>query len=176
MFFPPEEFVVFESLHWRINQRVDAHLPGYLMMAPKDSDALNFSSLAPDALSEMGPLLAKVTRVMENQLQPRHLYVGRYGHTSGHNLHFHLIPVYAWVIEAFRRDVRYRMLQQFYTPGVPNSGKQIGFDGAEMTLYIWRELAESLTPPQLEGPTRKETIELLRRALAVDGIALSAPQ
>jgi len=166
MFVPPENLIIFESLHWRINQRIDAKLPGYLMMAPKDPNAVSFSTIAPDALVEMGPILAKVTRAVEDHLHPDHLYVGRYGHTIGHNLHFHIIPVYNWVAEAFRNDSRYRTLQQLYTPGVYCSGKDTGFDGAEMTLFIWRELAESLTPPQIKGPSVTEAIELLRKALA----------
>lgn len=165
MFEPSNEFVVFESTHWRVNQRVDAKLPGYLMMSPKDSSAVSFSTIAREALTEMGRVLAKVTKAVEDQLHPKHLYVGRYGHMGGHNLHFHIIPVYDWVIEAFHADAHYRSLQQFYTPGAHNSGQTTGFDGAEMTLYIWRELAESLTPPQIQGPTVEETIELLRRVL-----------
>jgi len=165
MFIPPQDFVVFESLHWRINQRVDAKLPGYLMMAPKDLNAVSFSAIAAEALIEMGPLLAKVTKAIEKHLHPLHLYVARYGHMGGHNLHFHIIPVYGWVAEAFRNDPRYHALQQFYTPGVYTSGKDTGFDGAEMTLFIWREFAESLKPPQIRGPTIQEIVTLLRRIL-----------
>ena len=135
------------------------------MMAPKDPTAASFSAIAPNALVEMGPILATVTNAVEEHLHPRHLYVSRYGHMGGHNLHFHIIPVYDWVIEAFRSDSRYRALQQFYTNGVYCSGKDTGFDGAEMTLFIWREFAENLTPPQIQGPTVKEMIDLLRRAL-----------
>jgi diadenosine tetraphosphate (Ap4A) HIT family hydrolase len=94
MFIPPDEFIVFESPHWRINHRVDAKLPGYLMMAPKDPNAVSFYTIAPDALIEIGLIFAKVTRAIEDHLHPIHLYVGRYGHTGGHNLHFHIIPVY----------------------------------------------------------------------------------
>lgn len=165
MFEPSREFVVFESTYWRVNQRVDAKLPGYLMMSPKDSSSVSFSTITPGALTEMGPVLAKVTKAVEDHLHPKHLYVGRYGHMGGHNLHFHIIPVYDWVIAAFLTDARYRSLQQFYTPGAHNSGQTTGFDGAEMTLFIWRELAESLTPPSICGPSVKEVIELLRQKL-----------
>jgi diadenosine tetraphosphate (Ap4A) HIT family hydrolase len=166
IFTPPEEFIVFESEHWRVNQRVDAKLPGYLMMAPKDPAAKSFATITTAALTEMGPVLAKVTRAIEENLRPQHFYVGRYGHMSGNNLHFHIIPIYNWMAEAFRNDSRYRALQQFYTPGVYTSGKDTGFDGAEMTLFVWRELAESSTPPKIHGPTVKQAIDLLRQALA----------
>jgi len=166
MFAPPEDLVVFESRYWRVNQRAGAKLPGYLMMAPKDPCAVSFATICPEALIEMGPVLAKITQAIENHLHPRHLYVGRYGHTGGHPLHFHIIPVCDWLADAFHNDARYRALQQFYTPGVFCSGKDTGFDGAEMTLFVWRELAESLTPPQIQGPSVTEIIHLLRTVLA----------
>lgn len=75
--------------------------------------------------------------------------------------HLHLA-----VAEAFQKDSRYRALQQFYTPGVYNSGKETGFDGAEMTLFISREFAESLTPPEIKGRSVKETIDVLKKTLA----------
>jgi hypothetical protein len=64
--------------------------------------------------------------------------------------------------EAFHNDSRYRSLQQFYTPRVYTSGKDTGFDGAEMTLFVRRELVESLSPPSLSRPTVEETIQMLR--------------
>jgi diadenosine tetraphosphate (Ap4A) HIT family hydrolase len=167
MFVPPEAMVVFESCHWRINQRVDARLPGYLMMAPRSADAVSFSTISPAALVEMGPILAKVTRAIEEQLQPRHLYVGRYGHMSGHNLHFHIIPVYDWLMKAFLNDTRYRVLRQFDTPGVYNSGQDTGFDGAEMTLFVWREFVEGRTSLPQECLNIRETIGHLRKVLQV---------
>lgn len=165
MFEPPREFVIYESVHWRINHRVDSKLPGYLILAPKDSGANRFQELPSEALIEMGLVLSKVTHAIEEELRPKHLYVSRYGHMSGHNFHFHIIPVYEWVIEAFLQDMQYRLLSQFYTLGAKNTGQTTGFDGAEMTLYIWRELCESLTPPQIQGSTVEETIALLRQKL-----------
>jgi diadenosine tetraphosphate (Ap4A) HIT family hydrolase len=165
MFVPPKDLIVHETVHWRINQRVDARLPGYLMMAPKDPEATGFATIKPEALLEMGPVLAKVTGAVEMHLKPQHLYVGRYGHTGGHNLHFHIIPVYNWLAEAFRNDSRYRALRRYDTPGVENSGKNIGFDGAEMTLFVWREFVEARTSPRVQGPGVMDTIHLLRAAL-----------
>ena len=165
MFVPPTEMVVMESDYWRINQRVDARLPGYLMVAPKDSSVTKFSQLGAEASIEMGVLLQKTARALEDLLHPTHLYVGRYGPSAGHSLHFHVIPVYDWVAEAFRDDPRYRRLREFDTPGVLNSGQLSGFDGAEMTLFIWREYAEGsrTLPPQC--PEMATVLALLRKAL-----------
>lgn len=165
MFVPPPHLIVLETVHWRINQRVEAKVPGYLMMAPRDSNAVSFATIHPNALMEMGPVLARVTRAIEDHLHPQYLYVSRYGHMADHNLHLHIIPVYKWMAEAFRKDARYRILQQFYTPGVYTSAQDNGFDGAEMTLFIWRELVESSIPPDVQGPTVAQGIEMLRLAL-----------
>lgn len=52
-------------------------------------------------------------------------------------VHFHLIPLYDWVEELFWEDTRYRTLQQF---GVPTTEPLT--DGAELTLFVWREFCE----------------------------------
>jgi diadenosine tetraphosphate (Ap4A) HIT family hydrolase len=104
MFEPPRKLILFESRNWRVNQRVDAFVPGYLMMTPVDPRAMSLTTMDDDALREMGPLMAKITRIIEEHLRPRHLYVSRYGHMEGHSFHFHIIPVYDWMAEAFRND------------------------------------------------------------------------
>ncbi|SCB28740.1 hypothetical protein GA0061100_106446 [Rhizobium hainanense] len=38
-------------------------------------------------------------------------------------------------------------------------------DGAELTLFVWREFCECLQPPPIEGPTVPEAIALLRKAM-----------
>ncbi|MCY1462518.1 hypothetical protein D9M71_803010 [compost metagenome] len=75
-------------------------------------------------------------------------------------LHFHFIPVYDWVERAFWRDERYRALQGF---GSREAAQNLT-DGAELTLFIWREFGESPTPPAIEGPAVDEVIEHLRQA------------
>jgi diadenosine tetraphosphate (Ap4A) HIT family hydrolase len=162
MFIPPPKFVIHETAHWRINQRVDASLPGYLMLGARDPAAVRFECLTTDALMQLGPLLKATVGVIEQVLSPRHVYISRFGHSPGHTVHFHLIPVYSWVIEAFRKDGRYRVLEQFYRPDLA----KLGFDGPDMNLFISREFAESLTPPRNEGPNMDTALELLRRAFA----------
>ena len=41
-------------------------------------------------------------------------------------------------------------------------------DGAELTLFVWREFGESLTPPQVHGPGVAQVIEQLRAAFKRD--------
>jgi diadenosine tetraphosphate (Ap4A) HIT family hydrolase len=162
MFVPPPELIICETNHWRVNQSVDASLPGYLIVGARDPAAKRFEDLSDDALAKLGALLRDAVQILESTLGPRHVYVSRFGHTPGHSVHFHIIPVYAWVIEAFKRDIRYRILEQFHCPGFADQE----FDGCDMSLFICREFAESLTPPRSEGPKMDTALELLKKAFA----------
>ena len=53
----------------------------------------------------------------------------------------------------------YRLDQSLYTPGVGNSD----YDGAELTLFVWRELCESPHPPQVHGPSIPEAVTMLNQ-------------
>ena len=156
-FVPPAHLVVGETEHWLVNHRVDAALPGYLMVASRaEADCL--SDLSDAALAELGPLLARLERELRARLAPEHVYVGRYGHAAGHSWHFHLIPVCAWVKRLHEEDARYRVFDPLYT------GKSTVPDGAALTFYIWREFCERATPPPIEGPSVAAVVAALRQA------------
>ncbi|MGO6906813.1 HIT family protein, partial [Rhizobium ruizarguesonis] len=38
-------------------------------------------------------------------------------------------------------------------------------DGAELTLFVWREFCERAEPPPVKGPSVSEAIELLRETM-----------
>ncbi|RDS87359.1 HIT family protein [Pseudomonas fluorescens] len=150
-------YILFETEHWLLNHHLASKLPGYLMLgakAPVDS----LADMPHAALAELGGLLAKTQRVMEAQLKPKWLYISRYGHLPGFPLHFHFIPVYDWVEDAFWGDERYRRLQGL---GSQDLAKTLT-DGAELTLFVWRELGESLMPPPIHGPSVTQVIATLR--------------
>jgi diadenosine tetraphosphate (Ap4A) HIT family hydrolase len=109
------------------------------------------------ALTQLGTLLAQVQRGLEDILNPEHLYIGRYGHTAGQAFHFHLIPVCSWVKAGFFGDSRYRVLQEFSRGSPPGET-----DGAEMTLYVWREFCERPDPPAISGPSVDEVVARLK--------------
>jgi len=44
-FVPPEEMIVHETPHWRINHRVKCPVPGYLMVGAKSPEAVELSDL-----------------------------------------------------------------------------------------------------------------------------------
>ncbi|RMT64109.1 hypothetical protein ALP29_01283 [Pseudomonas syringae pv. avii] len=155
-------FILHQTEHWQLNHHLTSKLPGYLMLGARAPiDAL--PDMPEAALAELGGLLANIQRVMQTQLQPKWLYISRYGHMPGLPLHFHCIPVYDWVEQAFWRDERYRSLNAFGTPPLEPMT-----DGAELTLFVWREFGESLTPPPIQGPGIEPVIEQLRAAFKRD--------
>ncbi len=160
-FQPPPELVVGETKHWIVNHRVGAKLPGYLMIGLRHATAC-LNEIPPEGLRELGGVMAVVQQAVREVLAPEQIHLARYGHTGGHSFHFHVIPICAWLKRAFLADARYRVLDSFNTPGVERSP----IDGAELTLYVWRELCESPTPPPVEGSSVEETIRKLRQGLA----------
>lgn len=154
-------FIIHESRHWVLNHHMASALPGYLMLGAK-SQARSLAELGPEALAELGGLLAKTQQVLEHSLLPKRLYISRYGHEPGYPIHFHFIPVYQWVEDLFWRDARYRLLETFASAENALSST----DGAELTLFIWREFGERPEPPPVQGPSIDQVIDDLRRAFA----------
>jgi len=159
-FEPPGPLVILQTEHWVLNHRVDSALPGYLMLGTRM--ATNDLSLLPTAaLTELGTLLARAQKALNTILKPEHLYIGRYGHSAGHALHFHIIPICSWVKQRFFGDPRYRVLRNFYQPSDADDVVD-ATDGGELTLYVWREFCENPVPPPISGPTICEVIESLK--------------
>ncbi|OWO92468.1 HIT family protein [Rhizobium esperanzae] len=155
----PDRFLVAETEGWLVNHRINSALPGYLMISSK-TNTNDLSELPEAALTELGPLLARVQNALKRKLNAGRVYIGRYGHSPGFPIHFHVIPIYEWVEELFWKDSRYRVLQNFADgPG------ETPTDGAELTLFVWREFCERAEPPPVQGRSVAETIELLRRAM-----------
>lgn len=156
----PPSHILHETEHWIVNHHLASALPGYLMLGTR-APVSSLAELEPAALAQLGGLMARIQQVMEAQLQPKWLYISRYGHMQGLALHFHFIPVYDWVEKLFWRDERYRSLQTF---GSIEAAQSLT-DGAELTFFVWREFGESPTPPVIEGPSVSEVIERLRVGL-----------
>jgi diadenosine tetraphosphate (Ap4A) HIT family hydrolase len=151
--------IILETEHWLASHRADSVLPGYLILGARQ--ATNELHRLPErVLAELGGLLAKLQRALQATLDPEHLYVGRYGHTSGHAFHFHIIPICGWVKQCFFEDPRYRALLSLQHPPVGDT------DGAELTLYVWREFCERPDPPPISGPSVEDVVEMLRSCLA----------
>ncbi|WP_242207443.1 MULTISPECIES: HIT family protein [unclassified Pseudomonas] len=153
------DFIIHETEHWIINHHLANTLPGYLMLGTK-VETTSLADLSVDGLAELGGLMAKTQQIIECRLKPKRLYIGRYGHQPGLPIHFHFIPVYHWVEDLFWQDPRYRLFETLaYAEGaVPST------DGAELTLFVWREFGENPVPPKTQGRSIEEVIKDLRIA------------
>jgi diadenosine tetraphosphate (Ap4A) HIT family hydrolase len=155
-FDPPKHLVILQTEHWVLNHRVDSALPGYLMLGAR-LPTNDLSLMPAEALAQLGTLLARAQKALNTILEPEHLYIGRYGHMAGHALHFHIIPVCSWVKQGFSGDPRYRVLRNFDQPSAAGET-----DGAELTLYVWREFCENPVPPPISGPPIHDVVERLK--------------
>lgn len=153
----PARYIIHETLYWTVNHRIDSTLPGYLMLSAKQMTN-SLAALPAEALAELGVLQAMIQKAIEANFQPRRLYIGRFGHDAGYSIHFHFIPIHAWVEAMFWRDARYRLLQNFSS--IDAASPQT--DGAELTLFVWREFCERPDPPPIDGPSIDEVIAVLR--------------
>jgi diadenosine tetraphosphate (Ap4A) HIT family hydrolase len=153
----PVSFIIYESSYWTVNHRMDSALPGYLMLSAKQMTN-SLATLPAEALAELGVLQAKIQASVEAHFHPRRFYIGRFGHDAGYSIHFHFIPIYAWVEAMFWSDDRYRLLQSFGSFDVASPQT----DGAELTLFVWREFCERPDPPPINGPSVDQVITVLR--------------
>lgn len=156
----PPAFHVVATEGWLVNHRVNSALPGYLMISSR-ADTNELFELPTGTLSALGPLLATAQKALKEELHAQRVYIGRYGHSPGYPIHFHVIPIYDWIEELFWKDDRYRLLETFAEgPG------ETPTDGAELTLFVWREFCERAEPPAIEGPSVWQAVELLRKAMS----------
>jgi diadenosine tetraphosphate (Ap4A) HIT family hydrolase len=160
-FQPPENLIITQTDDWVLNHRADAALPGYLMLGAK-APTHRLAAMSQRALSQLGQLMAAAQDALEAVLAPKQLYIGRYGHGAGHSLHFHIVPVCDWVIRGFFADPRYQPLESLQTPGYGGTDGADWADGADLTLYIWREFCESPRPPAIAGPSIGEVVKRLK--------------
>lgn len=155
----PPQYHIGQTSGWLVNHRINSALPGYLMIS-STADTNSLSDLSAEVLGSMGTVFAKVQHALNNALGAQRVYIGRYGHSPGYPIHFHAIPIYEWVEDLFWNDDRYRVLERFADgPG------ETPTDGAELTLFVWREFCERADPPLIKGPSVAETISILRQAI-----------
>ncbi|BCH53618.1 hypothetical protein RvVAR031_12280 [Agrobacterium vitis] len=107
----------------------------------------------------MGTVFAVVQRALK-MLGAQRVYLSHFGHSPSYPIHFQAIPVYEWVEDLFWEDERYRALEQFAVgPG------ETPTDGAELTLFIWREFCERPAPPPIKGASVTKTVAILRETI-----------
>jgi diadenosine tetraphosphate (Ap4A) HIT family hydrolase len=139
--------LIYETDHWRLKHRRDSKLPGYLILIAKGQGVGSLADLTPEALAELGLLQAESTRLLEDRFGARLVYVCRWGHEPGNPPHFHIIPLYAWVEEAYAAD-----------PAWPEPAP----DGPVYCTYITRAFIEYEQPPSIQGPSVEDVVGALR--------------
>jgi diadenosine tetraphosphate (Ap4A) HIT family hydrolase len=153
---PNDPFVMYETKYWQVNQRADATLPAYLMVSAKESDARELEDLSAGALRELGCALRAVTAALRASFKPEHIHICRFGHSPDHSGALHIIPVYAWMKEAYRR--------------MAGEGEEVRYpsftDGASLTLFVSEEFTRGRAPCAIPEPNIENTIQTLRDALS----------
>ena len=149
-----------ETVHWRVNQRVDSTLPGYLIVGAKEQEATELAHLSQKALSEIGLVLGIVTGTLQRLFQPEHIHICRFGHDLHHTVHFHVIPIYGWVRQAYDRIAREGTTQVRYPKFT---------DGTSLTLFVTEEFRDGRAPCEIARPNIHDAINALREALSKMG-------
>jgi diadenosine tetraphosphate (Ap4A) HIT family hydrolase len=161
-FRPPDHLILHETEHWILNHRVDASLPGYLMLGAR-AETNKLYEMPAAALAEMGVWLARAQQALAEVYAPPHLYISRYGHMAGFSIHFHIVPVHKWVLQRYLQDVG--------TWDVSGRGAS-GSDGSDITRFIWPNYCEKF-PCMLpvEESSVPEAMERLRHWFARNSMA-----
>lgn len=146
---------MYDTEYWMASQRSDATLPGYLIVSAKELEARELEDLSIGALGELGYVLKVVTQALRTSFEPEHVYVCRFGMSPGFTVHFHVIPIYSWAKEAYRRMavgdlVRYPSFT----------------DGASLTLFASEEFTRGRAPCAVPEPSVAKVTHTLRKALS----------
>lgn len=94
-FQPAKHLIILQTEDWVLNHRVDSALPGYLMLGAR-MPTNDLSLLRPEALAQLGTLLANAQKALNALLRPQHL------------LYWALRP-YAWPRTTLSSDTDLRM-------------------------------------------------------------------
>lgn len=143
----PQHLIVHQTKYWTINHRVDTEMPGYLMIGASDSEVRRFKDISEEASIELGALIIRSTKYVEEELQPKRIFCSRYGYDDGHSVHFHIIPIYSWLEEEFLNDVEY---------------SKLFCDGSTLTLFLWREYIEAENKRPIFGPSVDEAVSKIK--------------
>lgn len=121
----PSEFILKNYDHWQVNHRLGSTYPGYLMASSKE-DVCEISELSAVALAELGTVLSDLERIIMKAYGVRKVLMSKLGISIGFNCHFHVVPVYDWIMQAIESN-----------PSYTNEP-----DGNDVMLYVNREYCE----------------------------------
>jgi diadenosine tetraphosphate (Ap4A) HIT family hydrolase len=107
---------------------------------------------------------SNVYREGRASFKPEHIHVCSFGHSPGHTVHFHVIPVYEWMKHAYRRLARTDAAVQY-----PSFA-----DGASLTLFVSEEFTRRRAPCEIPEPSVEHVIRTLKDVLHRDAAKQAA--
>jgi len=108
--------------HWQININLRYGVTGYLFVTSTGGCSDSFSALPPEACS-----------AVEAVLRPVKVLTGKFGMVPKVPLHFHVLPLLGWILQAFQAAPAYHALQAQNPEGTP-----VAPDAAELIAFVWR--------------------------------------
>ncbi|KAF1006012.1 MAG: hypothetical protein GAK28_02920 [Luteibacter sp.] len=131
-------YVIFETRHWTVNHRRDAHYPGYLMVSSR-AECGELHELDADALAELGSVLKRVEILLRNAYAPMKVVFYKLGFSPGFHCHFHAAPVTSALLAEVAAH-----------PGYDDNP-----DGNDVILFLSRMYCErQLSPEEIEEQRR----------------------
>lgn len=99
----PEDYLVFETESFRVEQCRSCPLPGYLILSPKKRTR-TCSDLEIETWRELGEAIATACRAVEAIIRPERIYIARFGEEVG-EIHFHIFPRTRWLLDQYQKKV-----------------------------------------------------------------------
>lgn len=135
--------ILYKGKYWDININLAFGVPGYLFVRHLGINGDRFTDINPTEYAEMGKIIGLATSAAEHCLNVDRVISGKFGLDAGHPLHFHIIPLYDWILADFSQKTDLEQLQKTY----PNNYPVIP-DGAELVKFIWHHYCFTGHTPQ----------------------------
>jgi diadenosine tetraphosphate (Ap4A) HIT family hydrolase len=92
---------LFRTAHFTVAHGASPTVPGYLIVTTRGGEK-SLSAMKPESLVDLGTVLSKATRLIEETVKPERVYCARFGEEV-ETLHFHLFPRTREMMEAYRK-------------------------------------------------------------------------
>lgn len=125
---------LFQGQYWDININSSFGVPGYLFVRNSRGNGDRFSDIQPNEYEEMGRMIGLATSAAEHCLDVERVFTGKFGLDAGHPLHFHIVPIYEWILDDFNQQTDLIALKKTYPDGYP-----VIPDGAELLKFVWHK-------------------------------------
>jgi diadenosine tetraphosphate (Ap4A) HIT family hydrolase len=97
-----DETLIFETGHFRVEHCRDCGVAGYLIVSPRKA-VPSLGAMAPEALADLGAVLARATAAIEAVLLPGRVYCALFGEEV-RDVHFHVFPRTDALLAEYRRS------------------------------------------------------------------------